>query len=219
VKWELLDGLAEAEVQALLGIAGRRSFARGEVVFREHDPVDALHLVEEGRFSVRVATPVGGSAIAAILGPGDLFGELALVSDAGDRRLATVAALEPGATLAVHRRDFARLREEHPEMATVLVAILAEQVRVLSRHLLEALYVPADQRVLRRLLELGELYARPDGETVVPLTQEDIAGLAGTSRATVNRVLRDEEARGTVRLRRGRTAVVDRDELRRRGGL
>jgi CRP/FNR family cyclic AMP-dependent transcriptional regulator len=99
----------------------------------------------------------------------------------------------------------------------VLISILAGQVRRLSRHLLEALYVPADKRVLRRLLEVGRLYRGGDGPAVVPLTQEDLAGLAGTSRATVNRVLREEEARGTVKLGRGRTTLLDEDTIARRG--
>ncbi len=145
-----------------------------------------------------------------------MFGELSLLGDAGGRRSATVAALEAGETRSVHRLDFDRLRGAHPETAEVLISILSGQMLRLSRHLLEALYVPADKRVLRRLLELGALYAA-DGVTVVPLTQEDLAGLAGTSRATVNRVLREEEARGTVKLGRGRTTVLDADALARRG--
>jgi len=217
VKWELLDGLAEAEVQALLSIARRRKFARGEVVFHEHDPADTLHLVDKGRFAVRVSTPLGDTAILSILGPGDMFGELSLLGDAQTRRSATVAALEPGETRSVHRLDFERLRGAHPETAAVLISILSGEVRRLSRHLLEALYVPADKRVLRRLLELAELYDDGGGPAVVPLTQEDLAGLAGTSRATVNRVLREEATRGTVRLGRGRTTVLDRDGLARRG--
>jgi CRP/FNR family transcriptional regulator, cyclic AMP receptor protein len=217
VKWELLDGLADTEVQALLSIARRRKFARGEVVFHEHDPADTLHLVDKGRFAVRAATPLGDTAILAVLGPGDMFGELSLLGDPQARRTATVAALEAAETRSVHRLDFDRLRSEHPQTAEVLIAILAGQVRRLSRHLLEALYVPADKRVLRRLLELGDLYAGDDDAVVVPLTQEDLAGLAGTSRATVNRVLRDEEARGSVRLGRGRTTVLDRESLARRG--
>jgi CRP/FNR family transcriptional regulator, cyclic AMP receptor protein len=216
VKWKLLDGLADTEVQALLSIARRRKFARGEVVFHQHDPADTLHLVDKGRFAVRVATPLGDTAILSILGPGDMFGELSLIGDADARRSATVAALEAGETRSVHRLDFERLRSTHPETAAVLISILSGQVRRLSRHLLEALYVPADKRVLRRLIELGELYAA-DGATVVPLTQEDLAGLAGTSRATVNRVLREEEARGTVRLGRCRTTVLDAEALSRRG--
>jgi CRP/FNR family transcriptional regulator, cyclic AMP receptor protein len=217
VKWELLDGLADTEVQALLSIARRRKFARGEVVFHEHDPSDTLHLVDKGRFAVRAATPLGDTAILAVLGPGDMFGELSLLGDPQARRSATVSALEAGETRSVHRLDFDRLRSEHPETAEVLISILAGQVRRLSRHLLEALYVPADKRVLRRLLELGDLYGGGDGAVVVPLTQEDLAGLAGTSRATVNRVLREEEARGAVQLGRGRTTVLDRESLARRG--
>jgi CRP-like cAMP-binding protein len=217
VKWELLDGLADAEIQALLSIARRRKFARGEVVFHEHDPADTLHLIDKGRFAVRVSTPLGDTAILAILGPGDMFGELSLLSGGQSRRTATIAALEPAETRSVHQIDFDGLRARHPETAEVLITILAGQVQRLSRHLLEALYVPADKRVLRRLLELDALYAGDGGETVVPLTQEDLAGLAGTSRATVNRVLREEEARGTVRLGRARTTVLDREALARRG--
>jgi CRP/FNR family transcriptional regulator, cyclic AMP receptor protein len=204
VKWALLDGVPEEDVRALLSIARRRKFSRGEVVFHENDPADTLHLVDKGRFAVRTQTALGDTAILAVLGPGDMFGELALLSGE-EPRSATVAALEPGETRSVHRVDFERLRREHPETSSVLIGILSGQVRRLSRHLLDALYVPADKRVLRRLVEIAALY----DDAVVPLTQEDLAGLAGTSRATVNRVLREEEARGTVKLGRGRTSVLD----------
>jgi len=66
--------------------------------------------------------------------------------------------------------------------------------------------------------ELAELYGGSSKPVVVPLTQEDIAGLAGTSRATVNRVLREEERRGNIELRRSKTVVLDLDELARRAG-
>jgi CRP-like cAMP-binding protein len=213
MRWALLDGVPEEDVRRLLSVARRRKFERGEVVFHEHDPADTLHLVVKGHFVVRTQTPLGDRAILAVLGPGEMFGELALLGDEDARRSATVAAIEPGETHSVHKLDFDGLRRSHPETAQVLIAILSGQVRRLSRHLLEALYVPADKRVLRRLLEIAALY--PDG--TVPLNQEDIASLAGTSRATVNRVLREEEARGTVKLGRGRTVVLDADTLTRRG--
>jgi CRP-like cAMP-binding protein len=76
--------------------------------------------------------------------------------------------------------------------------------------------VDAETRVRRRLVELGETYGQNDGATVVPLTQEDLAAMAGTSRATVNRVLRDEERRGTLELGRGRATLVDAADLARR---
>ena len=74
----------------------------------------------------------------------------------------------------------------------------------------------ADTRVRRRLLELADAYGAGDVAAVVPLTQEDVAAMAGTSRATVNRVLRDEQRRGAVALARGRVSVLDRGELERR---
>ena len=214
MQWALLEGVGEEEVRRLLSVARRRKFTRGEIVFHEHDPADTLHLIVKGHFVVRTQTALGDRAILAVLGPGDMFGELSLIGGDDPRRSATVAAVEAGETHSIHRIDFDGLRRKHPETAEVLIAILSGQVRRLSRHLLEALYVPADKRVLRRLGEIAALY--DDG--VVPLTQEDLAGLAGTSRATVNRVLREEERRGTVELGRGRTIVRDAEELARRGG-
>ena len=82
-----------------------------------------------------------------------------------------------------------------------MLALLAEQLERASDRLAEAHYVDADTRVRRRLVELGETYRTGDGSTVVPLTQEDLAAMAGTSRATVNRVLRDEERKGAARAR------------------
>lgn len=218
MRWALLEGVPEADVQRLISIARRRRFQRGEVVFHEDDPADTLHLIVKGRFAVRTQTRLGDSAILAVLGPGQCFGELALLGEESSRRSATVAALETAETNSIHRLDFDRLTRENPDVREVLIAILADQVRRLSRHLLDALYVPAEKRVLRRLVEVTELYARDgEDETVVPLTQEDLADLAGTSRATVNRVLRGEQETGTVKLARGRTIVLDTETLTRRG--
>jgi len=208
MKWALLEGVGEDEVTQLLSIARRRTFERGEVVFHEHDPADTLHLIDKGRFAVRATTPLGDTTIFAVLGPGEMFGELALLGDDA-RRTATVAALEPAQTRSVHRLDFERLRATQPQTADVLIAILSGQVRRLSRHLVEAMYTPADKRVLRRLSEMAALYGDGGGPVTIPLTQDDIAGLAGTARATVNRVLREEQGRGILELARGRTIVND----------
>lgn len=209
--WELFRDLPETELRQVLAVARRRRFERREVVFHRGDPADTLHLVSRGRFAVRVTTQLGDTATIAVHGPGEAFGELALV-DPGAPRSTTVAALEPAETFAIHRDDFRRLRREHPSVDAVLVQVLGARLRRASELLVEALYVPAETRVLRRILELAGLY----GGNVVPLTQEDVAGLAGTSRATVNRVLRAEATRGTVELRRGRVVVRDSDALARR---
>jgi CRP/FNR family transcriptional regulator, cyclic AMP receptor protein len=202
------------DVRRLLSIARRRTFRKGEVVFHRDDLAESLHLVLRGRFAVRITTS-GESALLDVLGPGDAFGELALLlPDA--RRSATMEALEEGETRSVFRDDFARLQVEHPGVQDVLLRLLAQQLARASDRLVEAHYTDAESRVRRRLCELGERYATGEGEAVVPLTQEDLADMAGTSRATVNRVLRDEERRDIVELARGRIRVRDLEGLRRR---
>jgi CRP-like cAMP-binding protein len=220
MEWKILDGVPEEDVRRVLDMARKRTFRKGEIVFHEGDPGDTLHLIRSGRFGVKVTTQYADEAILAVLRAGDIFGELALLSP-GAPRSATVVALEAGETLSVHQLDFGRLRREHPGVGDVLISVLSAQVRRLSRHLLEALYTPADTRVRRRVLELVEIYGDDDPSLpiTIPLTQDDLADLAGTSRATVNRVLREDEARGIVELGRGRTLVVDRDGLARWAGL
>ena len=198
----------------MLGVARRRTFARGEVVFHEGDPGDALHLIAKGRFAVRVTTRLGERATLAIRGPGEAFGELALINNAP--RSATVAALEPGETFSIRQAEFDELRREHPGVNRILVSLLANSVRRMDELIVEALYAGAEKRVLRRLRDLAALYREDSQSITIPLTQDDLAGLAGTSRATVNRVLREEEQRGTVSLGRGKTTIVDLEELKRR---
>lgn len=201
--WPLFEGLPASELDSVLRVTTRRTFAKGEVVFHRDDPGDSLHLVVQGRFAVRVMTPVGDVAMLGIRGPGESFGEMALVHP-DRRRAATVQALEAGETRALAYSQLERLR---PAIDRMLVRMLAEEVRRNDDLLLDALYVPSERRVLRRLLELGD---------EVTLTQEELAQLAGTSRATVNRVLREEERRGTLELKRGGLTIRDREPIRRR---
>ena len=211
----LLAGLPAEDVRQLLAIARRRTFGKGEVVFHRDDPADSLHLIVRGRFGVRVTSQLGESVLLDVLGPGVSFGEVALLlSDS--RRSATVSALEDGETRSIFRDDFVRLKREHPGVKDVLLRLLAEQLRRTSDRIAEAHYVDADTRVRRRLCELADIYGPGDGGTLVPLTQEEVAAMAGTSRATVNRVLREEVERGVVELARGRVTLLDAEDLGRR---
>jgi CRP-like cAMP-binding protein len=215
VEWALLAGVSPEEVRELLQIARRRRFARNEVVFHRDDPGDSLHLIQKGRFSVQVMTPVGEAATIAVRGPGESFGEMALIAE-NPRRSATVTALEDAETFAVYRAEFELLRRRHPQIHEMLFRFLTNEVRTLNERLLEALYLPVDKRVRRRLVELARLYPVDDGEVVITLTQEALAELAGATRTTVNQILRDEEKRGTLELKRGQTRIVDLDDLSKR---
>ncbi|NAZ86086.1 cyclic nucleotide-binding domain-containing protein [Kineococcus sp. T90] len=199
----------------LLERARRRTFGRGEVVLHAGDPANALHLLVSGHVSVGVSTPAGDTAVLAVLGPGSIFGELALLSPR-EERSATVAALEGAVTLSVAREHLSALRRDNPEVDALLLGLLADYVHRLDARLLEALYVPADRRVLRRLLALSRQYGDGSAGTTVPLTQDVLASMAGTTRPTANQALRAAQHEGLVTIERGRVRVDDPAGLARR---
>ena len=210
--WALLSGLSAEQVAATVALARRRTFARGEVVFHEGDPGDTIHFVERGHLSVRVSTPYGDTATLRIIGPAEHFGELALIALAP--RSATITALEPTETLTLHREQLQRLRNDNPEIDRAILEAMVHEVRRLSVALLEAMYVPVAERLPRRLLELARTYpADASGRFVIPLTQDDLAGLCGTTRPTVNQLLGRLADKSLIEVGRGRIVITDLDGL------
>jgi CRP/FNR family cyclic AMP-dependent transcriptional regulator len=210
----LFRGLDEAVVGAVLAAARKRTFHRGEVVFHEGDPGDSIQLIEQGHFALRLVTPRGDVCMTRVFGPGDMFGRVALGPVEAVRE-ATIVALDESETFELFRKQLDDLRAAHPSVSDALVATAGLELRRVSVHLLEALYIDADRRVRRRLLELGDDYRDEAGLVAIPLTQEDIAALAGTSRATVSRVLAEEERRGTIMKRRRSIVLLDVEQLAR----
>lgn len=210
-----LDDLPDDDRRRVISEARRRKFAKNEVIFHEGDPGDSLHVIARGHVAIRAATPLGDTATFTVLGPGQAFGEQALLTEAS-LRTASAVALEPTETHAITRTRFDQLRDENPAVDRFLVLLLADQVRRLSAHLTEALYVPVETRLLRRLLSLAESYGSSDGTITIPLTQDDIATMAGTTRPTANRVLKGIEDDGVIAMARGRIEVLDLDDLTRR---
>lgn len=211
----LFQSLGDSELRRVLAAAPRRRFPKGQAVCHAGDLGDSLFAIVRGRVAVRVDTEAGDTATLAVLGPGEFFGELALFTPQ-HRRTASVIALEPVEVLSLGREQLATLRHRHPDIDEALLGVMAREVQRLSAHLVEALFVPVEKRVMRRLVALCLQYGTGAAEIVVPLTQEDLAGLAGTTRPTVNQVLRRLEERGTVSLSRGRITVLDVETLTQR---
>jgi CRP/FNR family cyclic AMP-dependent transcriptional regulator len=209
MEWPVLAGIPPEDVRELLSIARRRSFDKGEIVFHQDDPADSLHLIVKGRFGMRLRTALGEDVLLDVRGSGDFFGELALVAIEPQRRSATAIALEAAETRCVYHPDFTRLRQRYPSVDRILLVILADQLRRTDQRLLEAHYVDVDKRVLRRLLDLARTYRDGTGPVTIPLTQDEIAALAGATRQPVNKVLRRWQARGAIELQRGRITIVD----------
>src|SRR3954452_8410649 len=217
VEFPALQVLDDESQRRILAGAHRRRYRRGEVIFHAGDPANTLHLLVTGHVSGRGTTSLGDTAIFAVLSPGAIFGELSLLGD-GAARSATIEALEPTETLVLTTDDLRRLRAMSPEVDAFLLGLLAGYIRRQDARLLEALYVPADKRVLRRLLELATDYGAGRPGTVVPLTQDTVASMAGTTRPTANQVLRAAEEAGLITIGRGRIRVDDPVRLARRDG-
>jgi CRP-like cAMP-binding protein len=215
--WPVLASLPPQERRGLIAGLRRRFYDRDEVIFHQGDPADTLHLIATGHVTVRVTLRGGEFVVVAIFGPGDVFGEIALVGSPRARG-GTIVALERCETLSLGRDEFDRLRRSYPGVDRFLVELLAARVEKLNNQLLEALHVPAERRVLRRLLDLCELYTGDDQRIVIPVTQEMLASLAGTTRPTANQVLRRLVASDIVSISRSQIVVLDRPSLRQRAG-
>jgi CRP/FNR family transcriptional regulator, cyclic AMP receptor protein len=212
VKFDLLS-LEEPVRHEVLAVAASRRFDHGVVLFHEGETGGSLHVLMRGRAAVRVTTPDGDTVTLNVIGPGTAFGELALL-DPAMMRTATVEAIGPVETLVLQRAEFERLRRSYPSVDRLLVEYLAGQVRRLSERLIEALCIEARTRVLRRLLDLHDVF----DSGPVQVTQEEISTMAGTTRPTVNRVMQDLAEAGIVELGRGRFIVVDSTALARAAG-
>lgn len=206
----LLGSLPPVEAERLLGDARRRRFERGDIVFHEGDPGDTLHIVTAGRFGIQTGTAEGNRVMLQIVVEGDVFGELSIFA-ADPHRTASVVTLETGETRSVGAEAVRDLCVRVPGAASYLLHLLAERSIQHTTRLLEIVFVPAEIRVVRRIVELASAF--PDGIT---LTQAQVGELACTSRATVNKVLRAEQERGALDIERGAVVINDVDQLRER---
>jgi CRP/FNR family transcriptional regulator, cyclic AMP receptor protein len=204
----LLAGLGESDRRRVIEACIQRRFPRGEALFLEGDAGESLHFLTSGFVVVQITTLFGEIATMNVVGAPDTIGELALVDHYG-RRSASVVAITPVETLALDRGAFERLRTEHPIVDRMLVTILSVHVRRLSDRLTEALYVPAETRVFLRLADLHRVFGGETTGTAIPVTQSDLAAMAGTTRPTVNRALKAAQSAGAILLGRGSIEVIE----------
>jgi CRP/FNR family transcriptional regulator, cyclic AMP receptor protein len=211
MEWDILRTLDHEQRQEVLRTAVRRRYRSGDTLFHQGEAGDSMHLVDKGHVAIRVVSGRGETFTLDVLGPGASFGEQSLVhSDA--RRTAAAVAIGHVETLMLQRAAFDELRRRHPATVWVLVELLAAQVRRLSDQLVDAHTMPADQRVVKQLRRLADIFR--DGATAtLPITQEELASLAGTTRPTANRALQPLVTEGVVGLSRGRIVVHDVERL------
>jgi CRP/FNR family transcriptional regulator len=207
----------DSTLDALSAALRTRRFRKGETVFHQGDPGDALFIVATG--SVKVVLPSNESAepaIVAVLGPGEFFGELALLD--GAPHSATIVAVEPTETLVLRREAFLALIDNEPQLRRALLASLATEIRRLTGHVEDLHFLDLPGRLASRILRLaaGQPVDTAGAVRIAwPYTQSELAGMIGGSRQSVNRLLSDLADQGLVRLERDVLVVTDLDRLAR----
>lgn len=209
----LFSDLGEAELERFSHVAVPRSFPAGTRVFHEGDSSDACYIVKDGSFRVTREHTDGRAITLATLGPGEIFGELAMLD--GDKRSASAEALTDGELLALPAGDVLSLLGRHPEIALKLVAGLVRRLRAANVRLTKQSFQTVPSRVAGILAQLSrESDDNGSGEVTIRMNQTDLAQLAGTSRESVSRFLAELERAGVVRSGRGRVTVLDPPKLR-----
>jgi CRP/FNR family transcriptional regulator, cyclic AMP receptor protein len=209
-----LDDEAAAALRASLTETRLR---RGEVLFREGDSGDKLFIVTEGKVKLGKSSSDGRENLLAILGPGQMFGELSLF-DPGPRS-ATVTAVTDCVMQSLSHDELLEWLTGRPAVARGLLAQLGSRLRKANDVVADLVFSDVPGRVAKALLDLASRFGRTadDGVHVHhDLTQEELAQLVGASRETVNKALADFASRGWLRLEPRSVVILDSDRLRRR---
>ena len=213
----LFAGLEREELEGLSVSLRRRRYPKGTVILWRGDPGTTLYLIEFGYVKTTVTSPEGQEAILAVLGPGEFFGDLALLD--GRPRSANIVVVEESQLLLLERDAFVKAIEGSPKLALGMLAALAGRLRYDVELLQEASFLDIPARLARVLLRLSDALDQPDGMTVrIPpqLTQTELAGMVGATRESTNKWLRFYEQQGVIRRDGAQITILRPEELRRR---
>mgnify|MGYP001253796446 CR=1 FL=1 len=191
--------------------------AKGDVLFAEGEPGDRLYVVAEGKIKLGHTSSDGRESLLAVMGPGDMFGELSLF-DPGPRT-ATATALTDAHVLGLGHEALRPWLTGRPEVAEELLQALAQRLRRTNDAMADLVFSDVPGRVAKALLDLGEKFGetRPDGLYVEhDMTQEELAQLVGASRETVNKALADFASRNWIRLESRSVTLTDVERLQKR---
>jgi CRP-like cAMP-binding protein len=213
----LFRQLALDDAQALVDSMEETHLPRGEVLFHEGDSGDRVFVVIEGKVKLGRHASDGRENLLAILGPGQMFGELSLF-DPGPRS-ATVTAVTDSVLLWFSHEKLLEWLDGRPEVARGMLAQLAGRLRRANDIVADLVFSDVPGRVAKALLDLSTRFGAPaeSGIRVAhDLTQEELAQLVGASRETVNKALADFSGRGWIRLEQRSVVLLDVERLRRR---
>lgn len=194
-------------------------FRPDQTIFAQGDPGERLYLIAEGTVTISLRDPAGRTGVRAILGPADIFGELAVFDPAP--RACTATALTEVRALWLDRATLRASMARDPALAEQLLRALTRRVRAAERQLVEMVSSDVNARVARQLLALGRRFGTREGgalRVAHELSQDELAQLVGADRVSVNKALGSFTTRGWISLRGKTVVIINPDALARRAG-
>jgi CRP-like cAMP-binding protein len=190
---------------------------RGETLFSEGDPGDRLYVIVEGKIKLGTTSNDGRESLLAVLGPGEMFGELSLF-DPGPRT-ATATALTETTVLGLGHEALGPWLTGRPGVAESLLKALAQRLRRTNENLSDLVFSDVPGRVAKALIELSEKFGEHRNSGIFvehDLTQEELAQLVGASRETVNKALADFAQRNWIKLEPRAVIILEFERLQKR---
>jgi CRP/FNR family transcriptional regulator, cyclic AMP receptor protein len=195
-------------IESLAAHGYERELVRGDTLFNEGDPPDALYVVTRGRMAIAIANPIDRrESVVALMEPGDLFGEMGMLDDRP--RSAMARALEPSSVLAVPYGPVLELLDQQPKLLWNVTRVLAQRLRAMDEALADSVFLDVTGRTAKRLLEL----ANGSDQFTLPVTQEELAGMVGASRERVNKAIASFIRLGWLDQRDRQYTITQRDRL------
>ncbi|MBF8965485.1 Crp/Fnr family transcriptional regulator [Pontibacter sp. FD36] len=215
--FSMLHILSKSEMEAMDRMAVMRNMPRNQVIYFPEDTSDTVFLLKKGKVKISRLSESGKEMILAILGPGEIFGELSITGQVKREEIAE--ATEDAVICSVSISDFQRMMEMNPKFNLQVTKFIGFRLKKIQSRLEGLIFKTAEQRVRYLLKELAEEHGRqiinnPEERVVkMRLTHEDIAKLSATSRQTVTTVLNDLEKHGLISYDRSRIFVRKYSEL------
>ena len=212
----LFADLHDEQLHDLAACLRKRTFARDIILFHKGSPSQALYLIESGKVRAFALSEGGQEITLDVYGPGECFGETALLD--GQMRCSGAMTLEPTVTYTLQRDDFLRCLDEHPAVARRALTLLADRLSHLTEYTEHLAFLDVPGRVAAVLLELAACCGANEGpiEIDLHLTQSELATWCVASRVMVNKVLGAFRDEGLIRLEGQAITILDLDGLRRK---
>jgi CRP/FNR family cyclic AMP-dependent transcriptional regulator len=213
----LLSVLPPNPAAALFAAARPHRLKADQTLFVAGDPGDGCYRVEQGLLKVSVVSPSGGERILAILGPGTLVGELAMID--AQPRSASVTAARDSELSFIGRAAFEQVAIDHPDVYRHIVRLLVRRLRDTNNVVAAMSFLSLKGRVAHGLLSLAEAFGNDVGAGRIlirqKVTQSDLAAMAGIARENVSRILNDWMRQKLVSRLAGYYCLENRSALER----